>query len=49
MPNQRGKQKVLLALWISAKQLNLLDKLSRSKRMSRSQIVRNMLFDAAAE
>jgi hypothetical protein len=49
MPNQRDKQKVLLALWISAQQIKLLDKLSRSSRLSRSQIVRNILFKAVVD
>lgn len=35
----------MLALWISAKQLKMLNLFSRSLRMSRSEYVRNLLFN----
>lgn len=44
MPNKRGKERVMLALWISEKQLKMLNLISKTKRISRSEFVRNMLF-----
>lgn len=35
----------MLALWISSKQLKMLNLFSRSARMSRSEYVRRLLFN----